>query len=107
MIDIHYRRGALALEVRGHAGAGLPGSDPVCAGVSALVLTLAGNVAELAAQDNVREPVICLDRGNARVGCRPKKSMEPVVTLVFDTVWTGLTVLSGLYPKYISCRVTD
>lgn len=117
MIHIQYHRGAgdapgadpasLRLEVEGHAGFAQPGADPVCAGVSALVLTLAANLTDLAAAGTVRDPEIHLRSGFALLGCRCEPGLLPVARLVFDALWTGLTVLSGLYPEYILCKISN
>lgn len=99
MIEILYRRGeVLCLEVRGHAGAGAPGQDPVCAGVSALVLTLAENVRRQVRRGNAEKPQIRLERGFARVACQPVTDAAPAV---YDTVVAGLALLGRLYPSYI------
>ena len=104
MIEIMYFRGegAIGLEIQGHAGADQPGKDPVCAGVSALALTLASNVTDLPGRRCIR-----LRPGQARVALQPKKGFCPVARLVFDTVFTGLQTLAALYPMYIRCQMKE
>lgn len=106
MVKVIYDRECCRVTVRGHAGSGKKGQDLVCAGVSALVLTLATNVSELAAADQVRRPVVSLRQGNTCIGCVALGKMKPVVTLIFDTVCTGFATLQQLYPKNIAYIVT-
>ena len=106
MVHIVYHRSACALTVRGHALGGEKGHDPVCAGVSALVLTLAANVTELVTQGNVRQQVVHIAEGDAQIRCTPTPRMQSVVTLIYDTVCSGFGLLQTLYPQNISYRMT-
>lgn len=102
MIRIHYNRRRQRLTARGHAGCAPKGQDPVCAAVSALVLTLAANVAELATGDKVRHPIVRLEEGDAWISCIPAPKLQPVITMIFDTVCSGFELLQTLYPEHIS-----
>lgn len=101
MVIITYYREAFRLTASGHAGAGEYGKDPVCAAVSALVLTLGSNVADLCLQENAEKPVLFTAPGAAEISCTPKKGMEQVVTLMFDTVCQGFALLQRLHPQSV------
>lgn len=91
MIRVEYDPRVPALTVRGHAGF-CPGTDPVCAGVSALVYTLAENLGE-------RGQTVLLP-GRAWVtapGC-------PGAAAVFDVVCRGLALMARHYPQCVSYR---
>ena len=105
MVHITYNRDNHSLRLRGHAGADEPGKDPVCAAVSALTLTLAYNVTQLASQGNVSRPEIRLEQGDSAIRCYCRGRSKPVVTLMFDTVCTGFELLQSLYPDMVDYRV--
>ena len=67
MIQVTYHRLYNRVTVEGHAGSGPEGHDLVCASVSALVLTLAGNVSYLEAKEAVRNVITVLEEGNAEI----------------------------------------
>jgi uncharacterized protein YsxB (DUF464 family) len=48
MTRVRYDRADLCLSMEGHAGAGKPGNDPVCAALSALMMTLERRMQETA-----------------------------------------------------------
>ena len=105
MVEITYHRKYNRLTAQGHAYSGEEGHDLVCAAVSALMLTMAGNVSVLSREQSVREPIISLGKGDAEVSCKPIRKMGNIVTLMFDTVCTGLQMLADQYPEYISYKV--
>lgn len=105
MICITYKRDDHHVSVIGHAGSDKPGQDPVCAGVSALVYTLAANVDDLVTKGSARDQVLSLQSGFAEVGCTGMTGMDSVVTLIFDTVCTGFEMLSLRYPEYVHFHV--
>ena len=105
MVEITYHRKYNRLTAQGHAYSGEEGHDLVCAAVSALMLTMAGNVGSLAKLGNAREPIIRLAKGDAEVSCKPIRKMGNIVTLMFDTVCTGIQMLADQYPEYISYKV--
>ena len=105
MVEITYHRKYNRLTAQGHAYSGEEGHDLICAAVSALMLTMAGNVGSLAELGNAREPIIRLEKGDAEVSCKPIRKMRKVVTLMFDTVGTGFQLLADQYPEYISYKV--
>lgn len=105
MVEITYHRKYNRLTAQGHAYSGEEGHDLVCAAVSALMLTMAGNVGSLTKLGNAREPIIRLAKGDAEVSCKPIRKMGNIVTLMFDTVCTGIQMLADQYPEYIKYRV--
>ncbi len=105
MIQVTYNRKRHRLTAIGHACSGKKGHDLVCASVSALVLTLAANVASLATDDQVRRHVLRVQEGDAWISCVPMPKMQAVVTLIFDTVCAGFELLETLYPENICYRV--
>lgn len=86
------------LQVLGHAGYAEPGADPVCAGVSTLVLTLCRCVEELAAVGAVRVLALAAEPGAAFVHCVPCPGHGEQMEAAFHTVAVGLRMLAKEYP---------
>ena len=105
MIEAVYYRSNHRLTVEGHAHSGEPGHDLVCAAASALAYTLAGNVANMADNGQVRAPVMKLEPGMAEVWCNPATRYKATVKLVFDSVCIGFELLALNYPDYISYEI--
>lgn len=105
MIHVTYYRSYNRVTVEGHAGAGPEGHDLVCAGVSALALTLAGNVSYMEAQEAVRNVIIKLDDGNAEIECSPYRRYKDSVEQVFRSICVGFELLATKYPDNISYAV--
>lgn len=103
MVEITYHRRALCLEAKGHAGGGR-GKNTVCAAVTALVGTLDAALAELKAQGAVSRLESRIDSGDAEIKCIPKRRMESVVRLTFDTVCIGLSKLAEAHPDRVSIK---
>ena len=105
MIQVTYHRRYHRLTVEGHAQSGEPGHDLVCAAASALAYTMAANVANMADNGQVREPIMKLNPGEAEVGCNPATRYKATVGLVFDSVCLGFELLAMNYPDYISYEI--
>ena len=105
MIQATYYRSYNRLTVTGHARSAEPGKDLVCASASILAYTLAANVANMADNGQVRQPVIKTDKGDAEISCNPRHNLKASVTLVFDTVCVGFELLAHDYPEYISYEI--
>ena len=86
------------LRVLGHAGYGEKGSDPVCAGVSALVLTLCRRVEELADRDAVRIRALAAEPGAALIHCVPLPGHAEQMEEAFRVIAAGLRLLAEEYP---------
>lgn len=105
MIQVVYYRKYNRLTMTGHAGAGDPGHDLVCASASMLAYTLAINVANMADQGQVRQPITKLSDGDAEISCNPKCNLKNTVMLVFDSICVGFEMLVHQYPENISYEI--
>lgn len=105
MIEVVYHRNFQRLSITGHAGAAETGYDLVCASASMLAYTLAANVANMADNGQVREPVMKMNEGDTEISCNPRHNLKASVTLVFDSVCVGFELLAHDYPQYISYEI--
>lgn len=105
MIEVIYYRQYNRVTVEGHAGAGPEGHDLVCAAVSALALTMAGNVSYMEAQEAVHGVIIKLDEGNAEIQCTPYRRYKDSVAQIFRSICVGFELLATKYPSNISYEV--
>lgn len=105
MIHVTYHRQFNRVTVKGHAGSGPDGHDLLCAACSALALTLAVNVSNMAAQDAVHDVSIDLSEGNAEIQCTAYRRYRDSVAQVYRTVCAGFEVLSTQYPENISFEI--
>lgn len=105
MIEVVYHRNFHRLSITGHAGAAEQGYDLVCASASMLAYTLAANVANMADNGQVREPVMKMNEGDTEISCNPRHNLKASVTLVFDSVCVGFELLAHDYPQYISYKI--
>ena len=99
-----YDREHLRLTLEGHAGAGVRGTDPVCAAVSRLSMTLERRVRE---REEDYLPVVNRGPGRFRVECFPEEGFEASCRECFDTVAAGLALLAEERPAYVSLRQDD
>ena len=105
MIHATYYRKYNRLTVTGHAGSAEHGHDLVCASASMLAYTLAANVANMTDNGQVREPIMKLDDGNTEISCNPRHNLKATVTLVFDSICVGFSMLAHDHPEYISYTI--
>ena len=105
MIQVTYHRKYNRVTVEGHAGSGPEGHDLVCAAVSALALTLAGNVAYMEAQDAVRTVITKLEEGNAEIQCTPYRRYKDSVEQIYRAICVGFELLATKYPENIFYKV--
>jgi uncharacterized protein YsxB (DUF464 family) len=103
MIEITYHRKKHRVELKGHALAGAPGQDIVCAAASMLAHTLAANVQRMAADGDALSAVIRLRQGDGEVGCCARSRKK--VTAAFDTVCAGFALLAQMEPEHVSYMV--
>lgn len=101
MIHVIYDVSRNHVMINGHAGSGPEGHDLVCAAVSALALTLAGNVAYMKAQEAVHDELIKLEEGNAEIKCTPYRQYKASVEKVMRSVCVGFELLATKYPENI------
>ena len=105
MIQVVYYRKYNRLTMTGHAGAAEPGQDLVCASASMLAYTLAANVANMADNGQVRQPIIENSEENTEISCNPRHNLKNTVTLVFDSICVGFELLAHDYPEYITYEI--
>ena len=105
MIQAVYYRKYNRLTVTGHAGAAEPGQDLVCASASILAYTLAANVANMADNGQVRQPIIKNNEGDTEISCNPRHNLKNSVTLVFDAICIGFELLAHDYPENITYEI--
>lgn len=105
MIKVIYHRQYNRVTVEGHAGSGPEGHDLVCAAVSAIALTLAGNVSYMEAQEAVHGVIIKLEEGNAEIQCTPYRRYKDSAQQIFRAVCVGFELLATKYPKNIFFEV--
>lgn len=99
-----YDREHLRLTMEGHAGAGVRGTDPVCAAVSMLSMTLERRVHE---REEDYLPAVSRGPGRFCVECFPEEGFEESCRECFDTVAAGLALLAEERPAYVSLRQDD
>ena len=107
MIRIVYHRKYHRVTVDGHAQSGEVGHDLVCAAVSALAYTLGASIANMEAAGQVRDAVADFKRGHAELACKAPHRLNATVTLVFDTVCAGFTLLAGKYRENVSFETLE
>ena len=105
MIQVTYYKQYNRVTVEGHAGSGPKGHDLVCSAVSALALTLAGNVSYMEAQEAVRNVIIKLEEGNAEIQCTAYRRYKDSVEQIYRAICVGFELLSTKYPENISYEV--
>ena len=105
MIQVTYHRQYNRVTVEGHAGSGPEGHDLVCSAVSALALTLAGNVSYMEAQEAVYSVIMKLEEGSAEIQCTPYRRYRDSVAQVYRAICVGFELLATKYPENISYEV--
>ena len=105
MIQVTYYRQYNRVTIEGHAGSGPEGHDLVCSAVSALALTLAGNVAYMEAQETVYGVTTKLEEGSAEIQCTPYRRYKDSVAQIFRSICVGFELLATKYPQNISYEI--
>ena len=105
MIKVVYYRGYNRVTIEGHALAGEPGHDLVCAGCSVLAYTLGANVGNMESEGCVRNAVVRLDPGSAEISCIPRNKYTASIDRIFAAVCVGFELLAASNPKYISYEI--
>ena len=101
MIHVIYYRKYNRVTIEGHAGSGPDGHDLVCAAVSALALTLAGNVSYMAAQEAVHGVITKLEEGNVEIQCTAYRRYKDSVEQIYRAICVGFELLATKYPENI------
>ena len=105
MIQVVYYRKYNRLTVKGHANAGEPGHDLVCAACSTLAYTLAANVGNMEANGHVRNVIVKLEPGDAEICCDARSGSRMIVARIFEAICVGFEMLATDKPKYISYEI--
>ena len=105
MIQVVYYRKYNRLTVNGHAHAGEPGHDLVCAACSALAYTLAANVGNMEANGHVRNVTVKMEPGDAEICCDVRSGSRMIVACIFEAICVGFEILARDYPQYISYEI--
>ena len=105
MIQVVYYRKYNRLTVKGHANAGEPGHDLVCAACSALAYTLAANVGNMEANGHVRNVTMKLEPGDAEICCDVRSGSRSIVARIFEAICVGFEMLATNNPQYISYEI--
>lgn len=105
MIKAVYERSKNKLTVEGHAYAGEPGHDLICASASILVYTLASFAKNTHKARQNKKLVIKLEEGHAEVSFKAKPRFKVALTLVFDAICAGFELLARNYPENISYEI--
>ncbi len=95
--------GGFRLRLRGHAGAGAPGHDPVCAGVSTLAHTLAKAVALMEAAGLLAKGAkITLEPGRGEITAVATEDSWEITALAFWTAQVGFAALAEGFPENVA-----
>ena len=102
MIEAEYSRKWNRVTVKGHAHAGEPGKDLICAGATTLVYTLEASLEGLYKAEALIQPPKCdLQSGNAVISWVPSSRMRRSVELCVNTVMGGFAVLGEHFPDFV------
>ena len=85
-------------ELDGHAGMAEAGEDIVCAGISALAITIVNSIESLVLTEGDYEELQSSKSGYIRLML---KKTNPETQLLIDTMLLGLREMERKYPKYI------
>lgn len=101
MIDITYDSSRHRLTMQGHAGAGEPGHDLVCAAASMLAMTVEANAAFMQGKGFVERVDIVRSSGSLSVEVVPLEKFKRAVSLVLDAVCVGFSLLAQNEPEHV------
>ena len=101
MISVQYDREGISVSVEGHAHAGEPGEDTVCAAATCLFYTLAENVRQLIRRFGGRGGDD-LELGSGGVWYNPVDLVDAdAARETFDAVCAGYQLLAEWYQCYV------
>ena len=98
-----YNREKLSLVIDGHAGAGVIGSDIVCAAISVLSFTLAEAVKEIEENTSALHLNIYTEDngGYMSISCDPDCGHIEDCRIVFDTIAKGFDLIYEYFPGHL------
>ena len=109
MIEVVYRPDKKDVRVKGHAEYDEKGRDIVCAAVSMSFYTLANALIKAPKEWFKKEPdladSLASKTGVSHIKCTPAKGYEEYVTLMYETVLTGIELLATSYPDNVRLRI--
>ena len=98
--------GSIILKLSGHAGAAKEGEDIICASASILAYTVAQVATFMYEQGDLRKkPTIRMDKGDAEIVMKPKKSMYAQALHTYFVAQVGFTLLAHNYPQYVELEM--
>lgn len=101
-------RERLSLAMKGHAGAGQKGSDPVCAACSVLAATLREMVANGVKNGAFyEEPTLHLAGGDALISCAPRADFYIEFLHAYYMAHVGLSLLAADYPECVHTELVE
>ncbi|MBQ8836442.1 MAG: ribosomal-processing cysteine protease Prp [Clostridia bacterium] len=98
MINVVYDE-ACGITMTGHAGQAPRGQDIVCAGASAIVISLA-EMLERNSEELIERGIL-LESGRASIKVVPRGAFKNCCEGAFEMAMCGLELLSEQYPDYI------
>lgn len=102
MVEIIWYKDNYTITFSGHAGAGVRGTDIVCASVSTCFYGLAYNLTKV---EKLLESLLIADEEEMEekaITCIPKKGMESTIGQIFNVMTNTLEMLALNYPDRIS-----
>lgn len=96
---------SIVLAVNGHAGYEDRGKDIICSASSILAYTVAQCVSDLHKDGKLlKKPTIKLDKGNAKIVCKPTEDAYVETLHVFFVAERGYALLASNYPEYVRLK---
>ena len=102
MLTVHIA--PLHIKIDGHASFAKPGRDIVCAGASALAMTLYLALKEKAEQGWLDAAVLQCESGNAHLYAQPQEPYALAIETLFEAFSNGLRAMAQAYPEYIKVK---
>jgi uncharacterized protein YsxB (DUF464 family) len=90
------------ISISGHAGAGAPGEDLICAGISALWMALEKRLTADRVTVRRFQPVIIYGEGYRSAECCPGEEDFEGCMEALETVAAGLRWMAEEYPEHVS-----
>lgn len=99
------KEGRLTLQLKGHAGAGNGGSDPVCAAASILTYTAAQFFSYLYGEGKLQEaPELKLEKGDSLLRASPGEPYYEEALHGLYVLCLGFELLARQYPQNLRLR---
>lgn len=104
MTEVTYERGKHRLILKGHAGAGEAGQDPICSALTILAYTYAQSCIDAvefkcAKKDSV---VTKFEPGDIEVSVEPYSKYNDMVTAILDSICNGYLLLANKFKDNVT-----